>query len=101
MGEATLLELIEWAQHPLDTCAGQPVIPAYNFKDIASTAVLYSEVVLSESEILDVFAYQAKRFTACGANHSDTNRFGVVRKNPKTGWSYLIDILTGNTKESD
>lgn len=101
MEELTLLEQIEWAQHPSDACAGQPIIPASNFEELANIAVSYDEVVLTKAEILDVFAYQSKRFSACGANFADPTRHAVIRKNPKTGWTYLIDILIGNTKESE
>ena len=102
MEELTLLSTIEWAQHPSDRCAGQPIIPGTNFEELARDVLGFPEVVLTEAEILAVFNYQTKRFSACGANHADPHvNGGVIRKNPKNGWQYLIDILTGNTKESE
>ena len=96
----TLLEVVEWAQHPSDVCAGQPVIPYSNFVELSKDVVAYDEVVLTQMEAMDLFTEQTKRFSACGANHAD-DRFGVLRKNPKTGWQYIVDLLTGNAKEPE
>jgi hypothetical protein len=89
----TLLEVIAWAQHPSDTCADQPIIPAYNFAELATDISTYDEVVLTVEEIEEVFRVQSMRFSACGANNSDPERYAVLRKNPKTGWNYLRDLI--------
>lgn len=99
MDEITLLETIEWAQHPSDTCAGQPVIPAYNFQELSQDVAAFSNVKLTAGEVYVKLIEQSQRFTACGANSADVDRFGLVRKNPKTGWNYLVNIFTGKTEK--
>jgi len=96
MVESTLLNEIEWAQHPMDECAGQPIIPASNFASLAFSAGQFTEVVLTEEEILLWLANESMRFSACGANYS--GKFGVLRKNPKSGWQYVIDGFTKQEK---
>jgi hypothetical protein len=93
MEELTLLETIEWAQHPFEICAGQPIIQAANFESLSNDLSSFKEVTLTSAEILAVLIEQSKRFTACGGNNAEVSRFGVVRKMPKSGWKYLIDIF--------
>jgi hypothetical protein len=91
MEEMTLILEIGWAQDPTALCADQPIIPAANFEQLSKDVQEYDEVELSEQEAYDLFTEQAKRFSGCGANNSE--RYGVLRKNPKTGWQYLVDLL--------
>lgn len=88
----TLIEVIEWSQDPIQMCAGSPVIPARNFQSLAEQLISFKEITKTSDEIVDIFKLQSKRFAACGANFSD--KHGVVRKNPKTGWNYLVTLLT-------
>lgn len=87
----TTQECIEWAQDPIQECAGQPIIPASNFDSLAVSLANQSDIDKTAEEILDIFREQSKRFTACGANLAD--RFAVLRKNKENGWQYLIDLL--------
>lgn len=89
--EITLLETIAWKEDPMQLCAGQPVIPAANFALLAKDAITFKQVKKTEEEIIDILKEQSKRFAACGANFSD--RLGVVRKNPDTGWQYIVDLI--------
>lgn len=92
MEEITLLELFEWAQDPTHLCAEQPIIPSSAFEELSLEASAYKEVTKTSEEILELFNEQSKRFSACGANNSE--KWGVLRKNPKIGWQYLIDLIT-------
>lgn len=92
MEELTILETIAWAQDPTNFCAGHPVIPASNFEELALDLIEYSNVTKTQEEIIEILKNQSKRFAACGANHSD--RFGVIRKNPESGWQYIVDLIT-------
>jgi hypothetical protein len=88
----TLLETIAWAEDRIYLCAGQPVIPASNFETLSVDLAAYPEVHKTAEDIYNLLREETKRFTACGANHSD--RFGVLRKNPKGGWQYIVDLIT-------
>lgn len=88
----TLQETFDWTQDPTQICANCPVITNANFTDLATQAVEFTEVTKTIEEIEEIFVEQSKRFSACGGNNSE--RFGVLRKNPKTGWQYLIDLIT-------
>ena len=72
----TLLDYLEWAQDPLQDCAGQPVIPASNFPSLATDISALDEVHKSAEEIEALFWLQSKGFTACGANLGD--RFAEI-----------------------
>tara|TARA_R110000772_G_scaffold182375_2_gene293633 strand:+ start:3537 stop:3821 length:285 start_codon:yes stop_codon:yes gene_type:complete len=89
--ELTILEMIALKQDPLALCAGQPVIPKANFEDLATELVDFPNVHKTIEEIVELFDEESKRFSACGANNSD--RWGVLRKNPKTGWQYIVDLI--------
>jgi len=101
MEELTLLQTIEWSQSPTEECAGQPIIPASEFFELAHDVAAYPEVKLTAEEVESILIDQSKRFSACGANDSNPERFAVVRKNPKNGWKYLIDIFTGKTEKPE
>ena len=88
----TLSELFDWSQDSIQLCANCPVILAAEFETLAAAAILYTEVTMTEAEVLDLFKLKAKSFSGCGANNSE--RYGVLRRNPKTGWKYLIDPIT-------
>lgn len=92
MEELTILDTIAWAQDPLHLCAQCPVIPASNFEELATDLLEYPEVTKTAEEMVEIFTDQSKRFAACGANHSD--RLGVIRRNPETGWQYIVDLVT-------
>lgn len=87
-----LLERISWFQDPLQLCAGQPIIPAAKFDDLATAVIEYTEVNLTHAEVLALLYNESKRFVGCGGNHNE--KFAVLRKNPKGGWSYLATLLT-------
>jgi hypothetical protein len=87
-----LLDLLEASQDPLNFCAGSPVIMGASFNDLAQHLSVMTEVDKTKEEVLDIFMEQAKRFSACGANFSD-QQTGVVRRNPETGWMYLVTLL--------
>lgn len=87
----TIQELFLYAEDPLNFCAGQPTIPASSFERLAEEAADYLAVKKTKEEIIIIFMEQSKRFVACGGNHAE--RFGILRKNPKTGWNYLIDLI--------
>lgn len=93
MEELTLLETIEWSQDPLEICAGQPVIPVTNFEELALEVQAFKEVTMSSDDILIWFKDQSKRFSGCGGNNADAT-WAVLRRNPKTGWQYVIDKIT-------
>jgi len=92
MEPLTLIQTIEWSQDPLEICAGQPIIPAINFTELALELILFPEVTMTADEIVAWFKEQSKRFTACGGNNAE--RYAVLRKNPKSGWQYVIDKIT-------
>lgn len=94
--EISIEELFEWAQDPIQTCAESPVILQANYEKLITQLVELPEVVMTAQEIQELFFEQGKRFTACGANNNE--RFGVLRKNPKTGWKYLIEKVTDTEK---
>lgn len=89
--ELTILEVIALKQDPMHICAGQPVIPNSNFEALAIELVTFNDVHKTVEEIVELFKEESKRFSACGANNS--GRFGVLRKNPKTGWQYIVDLI--------
>jgi hypothetical protein len=91
MEELTLLQTIEWCEDPIQICAGQPIIPASKFEELANEMVAYPEVLRSAEEIVAILKDQTKRFSACGANQAD--RFGVIRKNKVNGWQYIVDLV--------
>ena len=92
MTELTLLNILAWAQDPTHVCAGQPVIASSSFEELAYLLSSRKDITLTKDEIVKTFIKESRRFSACGANNSD--RMGVLRKNPKTGWTYLEDLLT-------
>ena len=92
MEKLPILEAIAWYQDATNLCAGQPIIPAANFNDLIEELVTYPEVTKTAYEMGEILADQTKRFSACGANNSD--KWGVIRKNPKTGWQYIVDLIT-------
>lgn len=87
MEELTLMQQLEWAQDPMQFCAGQPVIPAYNFEELAVNVAKFPEVTKTSDEVLALFQEEGKRYTACGANNDD--RLMVMRRVPDTGWAPL------------
>lgn len=88
-----ILQVIESYEDSLNACAGSPVILGSSFQELAEMVSAFPEVKNSKEEVLSMYLNQAKRFAACGANFSD-ERSGVLRKNPKTGWVYLVDLLS-------
>ena len=88
----TLAERFDWAQDSIQICANCPVILAAEFDALATAVIAFNEVTLTHAEIIDLFELHAKRFSACGGNNSE--RYGILRRNPKTGWKYLIDPIT-------
>jgi len=84
----TILEEFQWAQDPLQLCVGQPIIPQYNFPILADKLLEYNSVIMSKAQLVIYFTEQSLRFSACGANSS--SKFGVLRRNPKTGWQWLV-----------
>lgn len=90
----SITEQIELVEDPTQLCAGQVVIPAAKFEDLATVLAARTDVNKTDAEITAIFLTQAKRFSACGANFSD--RFGVLRKNPNSGWNYLRDLILEN-----
>jgi hypothetical protein len=101
MEEMTILSTIEWSQHPIEVCAGQPIIPATEFFELSHDLAEFDDIKLTAEEIETILGEQSKRFSACGANNADPKRFACVRKNPKTGWNYLIDIFLGKTEKPE
>lgn len=79
------------AQDSMQDCAGSPIIPASSFDQLSEDLAVYDEVKLTASEILEIFNYQSKRFAACGGNLND--RFAVLRRNPESGWQYMVDLV--------
>ena len=92
MEELTIEELFEWAQGPLQVCAGQPIIAQHKFEGFALSLQNYPEVKLDAVALEAYFTEKAKKYTACGANNNE--RFGVLRKNPDAGWSKIIADIT-------
>ena len=92
MKDYTMLDMLQSFEDSIQTCAGQPVIPASSFVDLATELTSYTAVLYNAEAISTMFTDQTKRFAACGGNHSE--KFGVLRKNPKTGWQYLVDLIT-------
>lgn len=88
----TIEEQFLWAQDPIQTCAGQPIIPQYNFKPLAEELIKYKEVTYDVDGIIKLFFEVAKKYTACGANFND--KFAVIRKNPKLGWEKVVSRVT-------
>lgn len=93
METMTILLELEWAQHPTAKCVGQHVIPASNFESLSESIAANEESKMTAEEVLSLLQEQSKRFSACGGNNSDSERFAVVRKNPKNGWKYLVDMI--------
>ena len=87
----TVIETIEWAQDPLQDCGGQPIIPEAGFLTLAVNLILHAEVTKPQEELMKIFKAQSLRFTACGANNADG--FGVLRRNPESGWAYLLELI--------
>lgn len=92
MSTLSLQETILWSEDHTYMCAGSPVVPAANFTELAIELAVYPEVTKTVSEIVHIFKEQSKRFSACGGN--DADRFGVIRRNPKSGWQYIEDLIT-------
>ena len=92
MSTLSIQEAIEWSEDRTYMCAGSPVVPAAKFTELAIELATYSEVPKTVAEIVDIFKEQSKRFSACGGN--DADRFGVIRRNPKSGWKYIVDLVT-------
>jgi len=92
METITLTDILNWSQDPIQTCGEQPVILAAEFNALAADVKELSSISLTKDEVLNVFKEQAKRFSACGANNSE--KFGVLRKHPVSGWNYLEVLLT-------
>ncbi|KKK85473.1 hypothetical protein LCGC14_2772930 [marine sediment metagenome] len=90
--DLTIEEEFLWSEDTKLFCAGQAIIPAYKWTELTERLPELDEVTKTSAEILTIFEEQAKRFVACGANFGE--RFGVLRKNKKTGWKYLIDLVT-------
>ena len=88
----SIQERIAWSEDFTALCAGQAVIPAAHFEELAIELVAYTEVTKTKAEMIAIFKEQTKRFAACGANHSD--KFGVLRKNKANGWKYIEDLIT-------
>lgn len=87
----SMLQTFEWSEHPMNLCAGSRVIDASEFENLAENLLEFPEVKLDMEALLLLFLHQSMRFSACGANNSE--RFGVLRKNKKVGWQYLIDKI--------
>ena len=87
-----LIDILMWAEDPLNQCGGQPVIMASSIDTLAQDLAEFPSVIYSEEQINLKLRNETKRFSACGANNSE--RFGVLRKNPETGWQYIIDLIT-------
>lgn len=88
----TLLQLVESTVDTMRDCAGQAIIPQHNFTRLAELCSGDDDVKLSIEELEELFYNQALRFTACGGNN--VRKYGVLRKNPKGGWQYLINLIT-------
>ena len=89
-----LTDIFNWRQSPLMTCAGCPVILGTEFPNLAIDVAELPYITLASNEIEVFFWQQSKRFSACGANSGDD--YAVLRKNPNTGWNYLVDKLVRN-----
>jgi len=87
-------EVLEWSQDPLRTCGGAPVILKQEFQRLAEVLSNYPEVTMTVEEMLFLFTEQSKRFVGCGGNFGGSDRSSLLRKNPATGWKYIIDIIT-------
>lgn len=96
MDDLTLEEHITWHQDPLQCCAGQPVIPQYNFEPLAKVLIGVEDVTKSVEDLVLLFFEEAKKYTACGGNLDE--RFAVIRK-PPNGWGKLIDKIKGEVQE--
>ena len=92
MSELTINEIFLYAEDSLNLCAGQPVILSSSFESLSIHLSIQDGVTKTAQEIVTIFQEQSKRFSACGANNSD--KFGVLRKNPETGWNYLVELIT-------
>lgn len=88
----TILELFDSYINPRNLCAGANVIEAAVWEELANDLVDRDEVTQTKEEIMIIFMEQSKRFVACGGNLAE--RFAVLRKNPESGWTYLIDMVT-------
>jgi hypothetical protein len=105
MDEITIQETMDWAQDPLATCGGSPVIQATAFEQLAIDLATYTdEVSKTSDEILAILKEQSKRFAGCGGNFSD--KWAVIRRNPGNargkqpatasnpqGWQYILDLI--------
>jgi len=90
MDELTIEEHIIWHQDPLQQCAGEPIIPQYNFEPLAKVLVGVEEVTKTVEDLILLFFEEAKRYSACGANLNAT--YAVIRR-PPSGWGKLIDKI--------
>lgn len=88
----TIENIMEYWQDPLQECADSPVVLAAKFGDAAKKISELPDISMSETEVLELFHEQAKRFSGCGANNSE--RYAVLRRNPKSGWKYIADLIT-------
>ena len=96
--EFRLEDRFQWAQDPLQCCAGLPIIPQYNFRPLAEAIEPYPDVLYTVDEIVEIFFEIAKKYTACGANHND--KYAVMRKGNASGWKKAIDAVTTKIKNS-
>ena len=93
MEDLTIIEQLEWAQDPLASCGGQPVIIFPKFAELSNTLSLYKDYTkLTPSEIYQILTDQTKRFSACGGNFG-VDRTSMIRKNPESGWQYILDLI--------
>ena len=90
VGSDVLLKVITSYENPRLLCAGAKVIEEALFEELA-VELVNVEPLLDLSSVITLFKEQAKRFTACGGNSPGS--YGVLRKNPSSGWSYIINAI--------
>lgn len=89
----SISETMDWAQDPTHECAGMPVIYNTSFESLAADLANFEEVQKTPEEIYDFMLEQTKRFSGCGANFGGDENYALIRKNPVTGWQYILDYV--------
>lgn len=89
----SILSTLDWAQDPMLSCAGQPVITSANFLSLAESLQEFDEINAPVETIVSLFFEESKKYAVCGAGPGVNGRFAVLRKNPSIGWQYLITLI--------
>jgi hypothetical protein len=84
-------ETCDFFTDPIRICVGCLVIPSHNFQTLVETLIDNNLITVTTEEGIQILTTTSLRFSACGANHSE--KYGVLRKNKKTGWKYIEEAL--------